>query len=71
MPSSLTNREITRKVQPVRVALRCKVEGCAGLMGFTGHAVTMGDTSCEHECSMCGIIEWAKKRYPRIEYVDV
>jgi hypothetical protein len=52
-------------VRPVRLEWRC---GCHGNMVYTGsHAHAFGSEH-GHKCDKCGIYQWSRHRYPRIEY---
>ena len=55
-------------MRPVQVELACGLEGCDGVLVYTGQAVTQLRTTYQHKCEVCRRMAWFDQRYPHIEH---
>ena len=59
------------RMRPVREECRCAVNGCKGMMVFTGSSFTTFETSYDHQCDLCGRRDgFIGVYYPRIEFEE-
>ena len=66
-------RQIHRTpLRPERVEWACGINGCTGMMEWTGYSQSAFHTDYLHKCTICSRNELARdEKFPHINYVEV